>query len=66
MAWTLYRQDDYGHVFEVGQFSLEHDAQAMLAMYEKRGHKQTYWIKQQHGRSNDDIGNFEDASGNIE
>ena len=43
-AWRLVRQDDNGHVFEIGSFSSRCAADAALSKFEGLSHKQTYWL----------------------
>jgi hypothetical protein len=43
--FTLWRQDDNGNVAEVATFTSLADAEAAKEEYERRGHKQLYWVK---------------------
>lgn len=43
--WALNRIDDNGNEFEMYRFQNEHSANWMRMKYEKRGHKQTYFVK---------------------
>lgn len=44
-AFQVWRIDDNGNVFTVGEPTSERDARGQVAMYEARGHKQTYWVE---------------------
>ncbi|MCB9764232.1 MAG: SPOR domain-containing protein [Alphaproteobacteria bacterium] len=39
------RQDDNGQVFEVARCASEEEAEAMVARFTARGHKQFYWAE---------------------
>ncbi|WP_254507436.1 hypothetical protein [Anatilimnocola floriformis] len=43
-AFQVWRIDDNGNVFTVGEPTSERDARCQVAMYEARGHKQMYWV----------------------
>lgn len=43
--WELWRQDDAGNQYLVERYVTRELAQAMLATYESRNHKQVHWIK---------------------
>lgn len=43
--FELYRVDDNGNVFVMQQFSSENDALTTMQVYEKRGHKQGYFVR---------------------
>jgi hypothetical protein len=43
--WAVFRQDDHGHRALVRQTEDRAEAERLLAEYEARGHKQTYWIE---------------------
>ena len=43
-AFQVWRIDDNGNVFTVGEPTSERDARCLVAMYEARGHKQMYWV----------------------
>jgi len=43
--WKLLRQDDNGNRFEISRFSSRSEALEILAEFEKRAHKQTYWLE---------------------
>jgi hypothetical protein len=45
-AWQLKRQDDNGNQYTVETFDSEEEAKNMLAYYERKGHKQTYWVEE--------------------
>jgi hypothetical protein len=40
--WTVYRQDDNGNVFVVADNVSREEAERLVALYESRGHKQSY------------------------
>jgi hypothetical protein len=42
--WSVWRQDDHGHRFEVARELSAADAERELQRFEASGHKQTYWI----------------------
>lgn len=42
--WALWRQDDNGNRFRVDDFATRAEADASMADFESRHHKQTYWI----------------------
>lgn len=44
MTWQLWRQDDNGHRFLVGEYQDKADAEARMAELMVCIHKQTYWI----------------------
>lgn len=39
------RSDDNGNEVEVARVATREEAEALVRMYEARGHKQMYWIK---------------------
>ena len=43
-AFQVWRIDDNGNVFTVGEPTSERDAHCLVAQYEARGHKQMYWV----------------------
>ena len=43
--WKLIRQDDNGNQSEISRFSSLAKARRELAAFEKRAHKQTYWLE---------------------
>ncbi len=43
--WVVNRIDDNGNEFEMYRFQNEHSANWIRMKYEKRGHKQTYFVK---------------------
>jgi hypothetical protein len=43
-AFQVWRIDDNGNVFTVGEPTSERDARCLVAQYEARGHKQMYWV----------------------
>lgn len=42
--WELWRQDDAGNRILVSRHASRDEAEASMAEYEARGHKQTYWV----------------------
>lgn len=44
-AFQVWRIDDNGNVFAVGEPTSEGDARCLVAQFEARGHKQTYWVE---------------------
>jgi hypothetical protein len=44
-AYQVWRIDDNGNVFAVGEPTSERDARCIVAQFEARGHKQTYWVE---------------------
>ena len=44
--WSVWRQDDNGNVFLVKDRLTESDALRMVRDYEGKGHKQTFWAKE--------------------
>ena len=46
MSWQLWRQDDNGNRFMVGEFDQRADADARLAELTRNLHKQTYWLEE--------------------
>ncbi len=42
-SWTVWRQDDSGNKYQIGANLTEEQARALVADFEARGHKQTYW-----------------------
>lgn len=44
--WSVWRQDDNGNVFLVKDGLTEVDALRMVRDFERKGHKQTYWVKE--------------------
>ena len=43
--WRVLRQDDNGQRFVLGSFSSRCEAERVVAEFESRGHKQTYWAE---------------------
>ena len=41
--WSVWRQDDHGNVFEVCRQLTQAEARNLVAEFEARGHKQSYW-----------------------
>lgn len=46
-SWAVWRQDDSGQTYLVTANLTADAAQAMVAEFEARGHKQTYWCDDQ-------------------
>jgi hypothetical protein len=44
-AWALIRLDDNGNEFEMQRYLLEVSAQWVKTAYEKKGHKQLYFVR---------------------
>ena len=44
-AFQVWRIDDNGNVFAVGEPTSERDARCLVAQFKARGHKQTYWVE---------------------
>jgi UDP-N-acetyl-2-amino-2-deoxyglucuronate dehydrogenase len=44
-TWRVWRQDDYSNRFEVRQGLSQADALRLVAEFEARGHKQSYWAE---------------------
>ncbi len=44
--WQLNRQDDHGNRYVIANFDSKEAASQMMAEYEAKGHKQTYWIEE--------------------
>lgn len=44
-TWSVHRQDDNGNRFVVEKGLALEEAERLVAMYESRGHKQTYWVE---------------------
>ncbi len=42
-SWTVWRQDDSGSKFMIAANLTELQAESMVADFEAKGHKQTYW-----------------------
>lgn len=38
------RQDDNGNRYELGRYATEHAAQEVVETFERRGHKQLYFV----------------------
>ena len=45
MTHVLWRQDDNGNRVPLGTFSSLRDAELLRDAFERRGHKQLYWIE---------------------
>lgn len=43
-GWAVWRQDDHGNRAEVARHDDRADADAHVAEFESRGHKQLYWV----------------------
>ena len=42
-SWAVHRQDDNGNRFVVETGLSRKEAERIVEMYERRGHKQVYW-----------------------
>ena len=42
--YVLWRQDDHGNVFVVNRFHSRQQADRECQRYQRRGHKQHYWV----------------------
>ncbi|MCU5785343.1 hypothetical protein [Alloalcanivorax marinus] len=42
--YVLWRQDDHGNVFVVSRFHSRQQADRECQRYQRRGHKQHYWV----------------------
>jgi hypothetical protein len=51
MNWQIWRQDDNGNRFLVGQFPSRERAEERLDELTRGHHKQTYWISEFHGEA---------------
>ncbi len=45
-VWAVWRQDDNGHTFLVRDGLTQLDALKLVREMERKGHKQTYWAKE--------------------
>ncbi len=45
-TWSVWRLDDNGNVFMIKNGLAENDALRLVREYETKGHKQTYWAKE--------------------
>ena len=45
-TYIVKRQDDHGHVFEVGRFESREEAERVCAELTARRHKQMYWVEE--------------------
>jgi hypothetical protein len=43
--WRVMRQDDNGNRYVLADRLTEAEARALAETYEKRGHKQLYWVE---------------------
>ena len=43
--WRVYRLDDNGNRFAVGDYQDRQTAEAVAAAYAAKGHKQAYWVE---------------------
>ncbi|MDM8349842.1 hypothetical protein P8H27_13195 [Pseudomonas sp. sp1636] len=46
--WCLVRLDDHGNQFVVRADLTQAAAEALARQFEAHGHKQSYWVRQQH------------------
>ncbi|MDF1663416.1 MAG: hypothetical protein P1V97_16720 [Planctomycetota bacterium] len=44
-AWAVWRQDDHGQRFLVAEKLTKEQAETLAIEFEKRGHKQYYWVE---------------------
>lgn len=44
LAWIVIRQDDNGNRYELGRYATEQAAQVVVEEFERRGHKQLYFV----------------------
>ena len=44
-SFELWRQDDNGNEFLVASYSCHYEAQLLRKRYERKGHKQHYWLR---------------------
>jgi hypothetical protein len=47
--WQVVRQDDHGTRYEMGAFTSQCEAEAIVREFETRGHKQTFWVERRGG-----------------
>ncbi|MBN9120346.1 MAG: hypothetical protein J0I06_14510 [Planctomycetes bacterium] len=45
--WSVWRTDDTGNTFLVRDGLTHEAAQQLVAEFEARGHKQTYWVERE-------------------
>lgn len=45
--WSVWRQDDWGQEYLVEAGLTQAQAEALAQDLENRGHKQTYWVREQ-------------------
>jgi hypothetical protein len=43
-SWEVWRQDDNGNAFLMQYAASERDAKCLADTFERRGHKQMYWV----------------------
>ena len=48
-TWAVHRQDDNGNRFVVQAGLTRDEADRLVAAFEARGHKQTYWAEPEQG-----------------
>ena len=44
--WKLIRQDESGNKFVIDSFESKEKAEQEMEKFQKRGHKQTYWVQE--------------------
>ncbi len=44
--WVLKRQDDHGNQYIVASFESEKEANTEMLDYERKGHKQMFWVEE--------------------
>jgi len=45
ITWAVHRQDDNGNRFVVETSLSQEEAERLVVVFEKRGHKQLYWAE---------------------
>jgi hypothetical protein len=45
--WIVYRLDDNGNTFIVQENLSREEAEALVALFQARGHKQLYWAQEE-------------------
>ena len=48
-SWRVARQDDAGVCFEIARYGSRCEAEAVAEAFERRGHKQRYWVEETAG-----------------
>ncbi len=47
VSWSVWRQDDNGNEFKIESGLSESDARSIVEEFERRGHKQMYWVRKE-------------------